>query len=281
MSINVRYVRGEPTLNATSFNNGKPTALITGASGGIGLELARVFARNGHNLVLVARSADKLQALATELAGQHSIAALALASDLSAPAAPQQVYDHLRQAGITVETLVNNAGYATYGPFHENDMAKDLNMAHLNMLTLTHLTRLFLPGMVDRQRGRILNIASTAAFMPGPLMAVYYATKAYVLSLSEALAEELRGTGVSVTALCPGPTATGFQDRAAMQESKLVQSGLMPVEAVAEAGFQGAMTGQRVVIPGMMNRLLTLLPRFLPRGLVPGMVLRAQGRVGH
>jgi short-subunit dehydrogenase len=268
-------------MSNTMFTNGKPTALITGASGGIGLELARVFAREGHNLVLVARSADKLQALAGELSGKHGIAALALSSDLSTPAAPQQVYDELARQGITVDVLVNNAGYATYGHFHELDMTKDLNMAHLNMITLTHLTRLFLPGMVERKRGRVLNVASTAAFMPGPLMAVYYATKAYVLSLSEALAEELKGTGVTVTALCPGPTQSGFQERAAMQESKLVQNGLMSGAVVAEAAFQATMTGKRLVIPGLMNQLMVMLPRFLPRWMVPGIVIQAQSRVGH
>jgi hypothetical protein len=270
-------------MSSPAFTNGKLTALITGASGGIGLELARIFAREGHNLVLVARSTEKLQALATELSGKHGIAALALSSDLSAPAAPQQIYDALAAQGITLDVLVNNAGYANYGHFHENDMEKDLNMAHLNMITLTHLTRLFLPGMIQRKRGRIMNVGSTAAFMPGPLMAVYYATKAYVLSFSEALAEETTGTGVSVTAFCPGGTKTGFQDRAAMKESKLVQDEgvLMDVTVVAEAGYRGLMAGKRLVIPGLMNQIIAMTPRFLPRWMVPGIVMRAQERVGH
>ncbi|HUN05819.1 MAG TPA: SDR family oxidoreductase [Aggregatilineales bacterium] len=268
-------------MTSSAFNNGKPTALITGASGGIGLELARVFAREGHNLVLVARSAEKLEAVAAELSAKHGIQTLALSSDLAAPAAPQQVYDQVSARNIAVEVLVNNAGIGNYGPFHENDVETDLTVARLNMIALTHLTRLFLPGMVQRKRGRILNVASTAAFLPGPLMAVYYASKHYVLALSEALAEELANTGVSVSTLCPGPTRTEFQDRAAMQESKLIQSGMMEVTTVAEAGYRGLMAGQRVIVPGIFNQITAFLPRLLPRRLVTRMVMQAQGRVGH
>jgi uncharacterized protein len=268
-------------MTTSAFNNGKPTALITGASGGIGLELARIFAREGHNLVLVARSTEKLEALARELSGKYGIQTLALSSDLAAPTAPQQVYNQVSAENIEVNVLVNNAGVGNYGPFHENALETDLTVAQLNMITLTHLTRLFLPGMVQRKRGRILNVASTAAFLPGPLMAVYYASKHYVLALSEALAEELAGTGVTVATLCPGPTRTAFQDRAAMQESKLMQSGMMDVTTVAEAGYRGLITGQRVIVPGLINQITAFLPRLLPRRFVTRMVMQAQGRIGH
>jgi uncharacterized protein len=255
------------------------TALITGASGGIGEALARRLARGGANLVLVARSEAKLQALAQELAARHGVAAHAIACDLADPAAPQQLADALESRGLNVEILVNNAGFASYGPFAELELAGELRMLQVNVVTLTHLTRLLLPGMVARRRGRILNVASTAAFMPGPLMAVYYATKAFVLSFSEALGNELQGSGVTVTALCPGPTATGFQARAQMEQSRLVRGrAIMGVDQVADAGYDAMLRGRAVVVPGLINRLQTLLPRLLPRAAVPPIVRRAQER---
>lgn len=263
------------------FSNGKQVALVTGASGGIGLELAKVFAREGYNLVLVARSGGKLNELAVQVGGQYGIQTSVIAKDLAQPSAPDELFREVESAGIAVDALVNNAGFASYGRLAEADVQSQLQMMQLNMVTLTHLTRLFLPGMIARRSGKIMNVASTAAFAPGPLMAVYYATKAYVLSFSEAVAEEVRDQGVTVAALCPGPTESGFQERAAMQESKLVQNGLMSSTVVAEAGYKGLMAGKTVIIPGMTNKIGALLPRFTPRRMTARMVMNMQERVGH
>ncbi len=257
----------------------RQTALISGASGGIGEALARVFARNRFNLVLVARTEHKLQALADLLAQEHGIRARVLVADLTDPTAPQDIADWLAAESIIVDALVNNAGFATYGPFIELDLKRELELLQVNIVALSHLSRLLLPGMVARRRGRMLNVASTAAFMPGPLMADYYASKAFVLSLSEALNNELGGTGVTVTALCPGPTRTGFQARAQMEQSKLVRGRtIMDAATVAEVGFAAMIRGQAVAIPGLLNRIQTLLPRLLPRRLVPRIVRQAQER---
>jgi len=258
---------------------GRQTALITGASGGIGLELARLFAAGGYDLVLVARSAGKLEELAGELR-KHGGAVRVLAQDLARPESPEEVFRELEAAGVAVDVLVNNAGFATYGPFAELDLGRELEELQLNVVTLTHLTKKLLPGMLARRRGGVLNVASTAGFQPGPLMAVYYATKAYVISFSEALAEELSGTGVAVSVLCPGPTATGFQQRAGMEASKLF-SGVMQVAdaaAVARAGYEGFRAGKRIVIPGLLNKVGVQSIRVSPRALVTRMVKRMQER---
>jgi short-subunit dehydrogenase len=258
---------------------GRQTALITGASGGIGLELARLFAAGGYDLVLVARSAAKLEELAGELR-KHGGAVGVLVKDLAKPESPEEVFRELEAAGIAVDVLVNNAGFATYGPFVEIDLGRELEELQLNVVTLTHLTKKLLPGMLARRRGGVLNLASTAGFQPGPLMAVYYATKAYVISFSEALAEELSGTGVTVTALCPGPTATGFQRRAGLEDSKLF-SGMLQVAdaaAVARAGYEGFRAGKRIVIPGLINKLGVQSIRVSPRALITKMVKRMQER---
>ncbi len=259
----------------------RPTALITGASSGIGAALARIFARNGYSLVVVARGEAALQTLAGELRQAHGIAVTVLPKDLAQASAPAELAAEIAARGLQIDVLVNNAGFATYGAFAELDLQAELDMMQVNMVTLTHLTKLLLPGMIARRSGKILNVASTAAFQPGPLMAVYYATKAYVLSFSEALAEELRDSGVGVTALCPGPTRTGFQDRARMQESRLVQGEIMDVDTVAQAGFAALTAGRRMVVPGLQNRLLALAPRFVPRNLAARLVRQAQERVGH
>ncbi|MFN8374975.1 MAG: SDR family oxidoreductase [Anaerolineae bacterium] len=259
----------------------KRTVLITGASGGIGLELAKVFAREGHNLVLAARSEKKLQELAADLSQKHAVQVTVIAKDLAQPSAPDELYAELQSKHINVDILVNNAGFATYGYFSDIDAQQDMEMVQLNVAALTHLSKLFLPGMKARGWGRLMNVASTAAFQPGPLMAVYYATKAYVLSLSEALAAELRGTGVTVTALCPGPTESGFQQRAAIEDTKLVQNGLMDAGLVAEQGYRALMAGTTVYIPGWMNRIMALAPRFTPRDLTARIVMNIQQRVGH
>src|SRR3989475_8551934 len=197
------------------------TALITGASSGIGLELARVLAEHGHDGGLVARSEATLQSLAAELKARD-VRAHVIVVDLSAPGAAKAVVDRVRDLALEIDVLVNNAGYGVYGPFLETSLDAELAMIRVNIVALTELTKRLLPAMVARKRGKILNVASTAAFLPGPLMAVYYATKAYVLSFSEAIANELEGTGVTVTALCPGPTASGFQAAARLEESRLV-----------------------------------------------------------
>lgn len=245
------------------------TALITGASSGIGLELAKVFAKDHHNLVLVARGADKLTKVADELQRQFGISAKAVPLDLSAGAAPQFLFDQLQREGIVIDILVNNAGYAVFGGFTKNPTEEELGQIHLNITALTHLTKLFVGPMLERRSGRILNVASTAGFQPGPLMAVYYATKAYVISFSEALANELKGTGVTVTCLCPGVTDTGFQGRAGTENTLLFRA-LRPMAAktVARDGYRGLMAGKTLVISGFRNWLLAESLRISPRKLV-------------
>ncbi|MGO9829980.1 MAG: SDR family NAD(P)-dependent oxidoreductase [Myxococcaceae bacterium] len=256
------------------------TVLVTGASSGIGAELARAFARSGSSLVLTARSVDRLEALAAELRTQSQVSVRAVAADLATPEGPSRLLQRLGQEGVQVDVLVNNAGYAGFGAFTETSWTDEAGMLQLNVVALSELTKRLLPAMVAKKRGGILNVASTAAFQPGPLMAVYYATKAYVLSFSEALAEELRGSGVTVTALCPGPTASGFQARAAMEDSRLVKGKrLMPAAAVAQAGYEGFRRGATVVIPGLANRLLAQSVRFTPRRWVTRLVHKMSERV--
>ncbi|OWK40252.1 SDR family NAD(P)-dependent oxidoreductase [Fimbriiglobus ruber] len=257
----------------------RPVALVTGASAGIGKELARVFARNGHDLILTARREAELRALADELARSHGAAVHIFPADLSDPAAPRALYDKVAAAGLNVDVLVNNAGFGVYGPFADADPVRVAAMVQVNVAALTDLTRLFLPGMVARGTGRILNVASTAAFQPGPLMAVYYATKAYVLSLSEATAYELRRTGVTVTCLCPGPTRTEFATVAAMEDTKLFDAPYaMEVGPVAEAAYRATMRGTRVVVPGVQNWVGASLARFIPHWLLLRIVYRIQKR---
>jgi hypothetical protein len=257
----------------------KKTALITGASSGIGLDFARLFAEGGYDVVLVARTESKLKALADELGTKHGVRALAVAADLADPAAPGRLMERLEAEGMQVDVLVNNAGYAGYGAFAETDAKMELDMIQVNIVALTALTKAVLPGMLARKSGRILNVASTAAFQPGPLMAVYYATKAYVLSFSEALANETQGTGVTITCLCPGPTKTGFQERAKMEESKLVKGkDIMDSLTVARAGYEGLHEGRAVVIPGFMNKVLVQSVRFLPRSTITNIVRKVQDR---
>lgn len=249
---------------------------MTGASFGIGLEFARIFAREGYNLVLVARSADRLRQLASELEKNHGTRSLILATDLSEPGASAYVLDQTTRAGIQVDVLVNNAGFGQYGMFAENDLEECLRQIQVNVTTLTHLTRLYLPGMIVRKGGRILNVASTAAFQPGPLMAVYFATKAYVLHFSEALANELSGTGVTVTCLCPGATATEFHKRAHATGQRLLKFGSMDARTVAEDGYRGMTVGKPVVISGFKNWLLAQSIRISPRRMVTAMARKIQ-----
>jgi len=254
-----------------------PTALVTGASSGIGLELVTLLARARHDLVLVARNQDRLEAVARGLREEFDVAVTILATDLSDPSAPDSIAKQLTDRSLQIDILVNNAGFGTHGLFAGMPLAKDVEMIRVNVLALTQLTRLLLPGMLERRGGRILNVASTAAFLPGPLMAVYYATKAYVLSFSEAIANETAGTGVTVTALCPGPTATDFQNRAGLQKTPLFRGPLrMDAPTVARAGYEGMMRGKRVVIPGLANRLLVQALRATPRRLATAVIRRIQ-----
>src|SRR6185437_5799013 len=210
------------------------------ASSGIGYALARVFAQHGYDLVLVARRREALEALASELSSQFHISAQVLTQDLSAIDAPLEISEELHRRGILVDVLVNNAGFGIQGPFVEADETTQLQVMQVNIVALTRLTRLLLPGMLQRGYGRILNVASTAAFLPGPLMAIYYASKAYVLSFSEAIANELAGTGVTVTVLAPGPTASGFQAAASLEDSKLVAGKTLATSRdVAFAAYEG------------------------------------------
>ena len=253
-------------------------ALITGASAGIGLELARLAARDGHPLVLVARSTERLKALGEELAERHGVFAAVIVADLADPAAPDTVFAECEGAGFEVEILVNNAGFGGHGHFADTPLRRELDMVQVNVTALMHLSKLFLAGMVARGRGRILNVASTAAFQPGPLMAVYYAGKAFVLSFSEAIANELEGTGVTVTALCPGPTRSEFQRRAEIEGARLVSGWvkMMDSESVARAGWTAMKRGRRVVVPGVMNKAAVHAIRLTPRRLAAGVVRKLQ-----
>ena len=242
--------------------------LITGASGGIGYELAKLLARDHYNLVLVARSADKLAQVASELQ-PHGVTVKTIALDLAQIPAPKFLFDRLHSEGVAVDILINNAGFGAFGEFAKMREEEILGQIQLNVTALTELTRLFLPPMFERRSGRIMNIASTAAFQPGPLMAVYYATKAYVLSFSEAVANELRGSGVTVTCFCPGATHTGFAKRAGSENSRLFkQVGAMSAEKVARDGYRALLSGRTVAISGAHNWLVAQSVRFAPRKLV-------------
>jgi short-subunit dehydrogenase len=255
------------------------TALITGASTGIGYELALILAKNKINLVLVARSKEKLLNLQTKLAAEIGIKVSVLDLDLSTESSAQQVIDFCQQQKIKVDYLINNAGFGDYGFFHESDWKKQAEMLQLNIVTLTQLTHLFLPNMIKNKSGKILNVASIAAFLPGPLMSVYYATKAYVLHFSEALANELKDDGITVTTLCPGPTESGFQALAAMEESKIVKGKKMATsKEVAEYGFQAMMKGEQVAIHGFMNKLMVNSIRITPRSLALKIVRQMQDK---
>lgn len=261
----------------TQTEESPPTVLITGASGGIGWELAKLFACDGYRLVLVARNRSKLEELAQNLQREFGASAIVLAEDLADPNAPGRIYDTLQRQGIEVDVLVNNAGFGDFGPFAETDLKVDLEMMQVNMTALVHLTRLFLPGMVDRKKGKILNVSSLAAFEPGPFMAMYYATKAFVSSYSEAIADELRGTGVTVTALCPGPTRTGFQARAGTERNRTA-SEFMEAAEVARVGYRGLLAGKAVVIPGLRNRLIALFVKLIPRSIATRLVRMIHNR---
>jgi short-subunit dehydrogenase len=258
----------------------RKTALITGASGGIGYELAKLFANDHHDLVLVARSGPKLAQFADELQRQFGVSVKSVPLDLAAPLSPQFLFDQLQREGVAIDILVNNAAYGKFGKFADIPLEESLGQIHLNVTALTHLTKLFLGPMRERGAGKILNVASTAGFQPGPLMAVYYATKAYVISFSEALANELKGSGIMVTCLCPGATDTGFQGRAGTENTVLFKK-LRPMDAktVAREGYRGLMAGRTLVISGFRNWLLAESVRFSPRKVVTAISRRVLDKV--
>lgn len=244
------------------------TALITGATSGIGFELAKVFAHEGYQVVLVAREEGKLLPRAESLTLTSGMTVTVIGADLSLPTGPIAVYRELQSHRIPVHVLVNNAGVGVHGSFAATDWQDELGLVALNVLALTRLTKLFLPEMLTRGEGKILNVASAAALQPGPLMAVYAATKAYVLSFSQALRQELRGSGVTVTTLCPGPTRTNFYARAKARHVRSSQGHLADPAAVARAGYRGLQRDRAVVIPGLGNKIGAGLARFLPQLLV-------------
>ncbi len=247
----------------------KKTALVTGASGGIGLELAKVHASKRDNLILIARNKAKLEALKSELEKQFDANVIIIAKDLAVPNAAQEVFNETQQKQIQVDYLINNAGFGDFGMFYTTDWEKEHKMIELNITALTEFTKLYLKEMVKRNEGKIMNVASTAAFQPGPTMAVYYATKAYVLHFSEAIANELKDKNITVTALCPGATASGFQSAAKMEDSKLVKGKKLPSsKVVAQYGYNAMMKGKTVAIHGFMNRVLANSVRFMPRKVV-------------
>jgi len=251
-------------------------ALITGASSGIGRELAKIFAKNGYNILIVARRKDLLLELKEEISKEYSVDVHIIISDLSKPDMPNKLYDGVKSLGIKIDVLVNNAGFGEYGNFKDASLERTEDMINLNILALTKLTRLFMNDIIE-SKGAILNVASTAAFQPGPLMSVYFATKSYVLSFSEAIAEELKDEGVTVTALCPGPTISGFQEAANLSGSKLLEGKKIPSSKdVAEYGYNALMNGKRVAIHGAQNKLMVHAVKFLPRKTITKMVKNFQ-----
>jgi hypothetical protein len=259
------------------MTSARPIALITGASSGIGRALVDNFAEHGYDIILSARSVAKMEAHAAILQTRFGINTHVIAADLESPTGAAELHSEIKRRGLTLSALVNNAGYGTFGEFKDMPLDSQLGMMQLNMTSLVALTKLFLPDLLAT-KGKILNLSSTAAFQPGPYMAVYYATKGFVLSFSEAIAAELAESGVTLTALCPGPTASGFVDKAAMHHSAMVKGKRLPTsEEVARKGFRAFQRGQRVYIPGWKNWILAQLPRFSPRRLVTTIVIWVTG----
>jgi short-subunit dehydrogenase len=251
------------------------TALITGASAGLGVDFARLFAADGYDLVLAARRAAPMDALAGELVAAHGIKADVVPIDLSKPDAADELVQAIESRGLEIDALVNNAGFGVLGRFIESEAAAQRDMVAVNVAALTRLTRLLLPGMIARGHGRIMNLASVAGFFPGPHMAVYFATKAYVVSFSEALAEELKGTGVTVTCVCPGSTETEFHAVAGMSNPRSGGGSMMMASApVARAGYLATMRGRRLIVTGAPNKLTVFAARLMPRGLMLRLVRR-------
>lgn len=262
-------------VNATTTTSRSGTgqiALITGASMGIGVDLAECFARDGYDLILTARSADALATVAARLSAAHKISAWPIAVDLGAHDGASKLAEAIRALGKSVDVVVNNAGYGIAGAFSGSDKPAQIGMIDLNVRALVELTHMYWASMLERRRGGILNVASTAAFQPGPLMAVYYASKAFVLSFSEALWREAEGTGVRVSCLCPGPTTSHFRARAGTGATRLARNPFMSSAEVANLGYHAWTRNQRVIVTGRRNALLATAARFLPRRLVLNMV---------
>jgi short-subunit dehydrogenase len=249
-------------------------ALITGASVGLGRELAQLYAADRRDVILVARSEDKLRALAAQLSTEHGVRAEVLAADLAQPGAARRVFEEVERRGLLVDDLVNNAGLGACGAFWELEEQREVDQIQVNVTALVHLTRLFLPGMVQRRRGRVLNIASTAGFQPGPYMATYYATKAFVVSFSEAIAHELRDTGVRVTCHCPGATATEFARTAGNDKTLLFKAGVADARVVARHAYRAVGRGSLLAIPGVVNWLGAFSVRFAPRAVTRWLAAR-------
>jgi len=256
----------------------KQTVLITGGSSGIGFELAKLFSQNNYNLVLVAKDKDKLTH-AAETLKNPSTSLLLIAKDLSKTESSHEIHKELQDKNVFIDILVNNAGFATYGLFTETNLQEELNELQVNIVALTHLTKLFAKDMVSKKSGKILNVASTAAFAPGPFMTVYFASKAYVLSFSEALASELEGTGVFVSVLCPGPTDTSFADRAKLEKSRIFKGKKLSAEFVAKKAYEGLMNNQIIIIPSLKDKLMIQGIRLLPRNAVTKLVRRLQDKI--
>ncbi|MBO5209860.1 MAG: SDR family oxidoreductase [Lachnospiraceae bacterium] len=255
----------------------RKTALITGASCGLGYEFSKIFASEGYHLVLVARSEGKLYIMKEKLEKAYGINVYVCAQDLSKQDAAMRVWEFVQEKQIAVDVLINDAGFGDFGKFANSNWEKQYDMLQVNITALTQLTHLFMKPMIERRQGKILNLASIAAFMPGPMMSVYYATKAYVLSFTEALSVELRGTGVSVTALCPGPTNTGFAKNAELGKSRLFKAfENTTARSIAEYGYETLMTKQVVAVPSRKNKLTLLAVRLLPRRLVRRFVYLVQ-----
>jgi uncharacterized protein len=255
------------------------TALITGASHGIGYELAKIHAQNEDNLILVARSGNKLNEIKAELEDQNRVKVYTITKDLSLQGAARDIYDEVKNQGLEVDYLINNAGFGDFSLFGESDWSRQAQMINLNVLTLTYFTWLFLPDMIKRKSGKIMNLASTASFVPGPSMSVYFATKSFVLSFSEAVNEEVRKLGITVTALCPGPTHSGFQAAASLSERMNFEKAKFPsAKEVAIYGYNAMMKGKAVAIHGVKNRLMVNSVRLGPRSVVVKVSRRMQER---
>ena len=255
----------------------KKTALITGASGGLGLSFVHLFAADGYDLVLVARSEDKLNKIKDKIESKYGVRAVVVAKDLCLENAPREVFEATKEQGMVVDVLVNNAGFGDFGEFVKSDFHKQANMVNLNITALMHLCHLYLPDMIAKGSGNILNVDSIAAFQPGPLMSVYYATKAFVLSFSQALTRELKGTGVKVTALCPGPIKTGFDTSAELGESGLFKNlKVWSPDVVAKFGYKNMKKGKSICVCGFLNKIIVFANRFAPRSLVRNMVYNLQ-----
>jgi len=265
--------RLQQTAVATKTSSAlRKSAVVTGASSGIGRELALLIAERGFELVLVGRDRERLDSLAHAIKTQHGSESTILPIDLTTQTGAREVYEQCSRRSIVPEILVNNAGVGLFGPFADLGIDEQLGMIQLNITTLTHLTRLFVPGMIRRRSGFILNVASTAAFQPGPLMAGYYASKSYVVSLTIALAQELKGSGVSASVLCPGPTKTEFHARAGVKHTGLGAMAFMSAREVANTAVAQMLRQKTVIIPGFLNKVGAIGVRLLPMKLAARMV---------